>query len=103
MARPKSLSPKYCFHTASGTPRCWVGGRWVTLGIYGSPESRAEHARILAELAAVPITQSIATSSAISKITIDQIILAFWQHAERHYRRADGSNTNELSEYKQVF
>jgi hypothetical protein len=36
-------------------------------------------------------------------LTVNEVILAFWRHAERHYRRADGTTTNELSEYKQVF
>src|SRR5262245_60226406 len=103
MARPRNLSPKYCLHSPSGTARCWFGGRWVTLGKHGSPESHAEHARILAELAASFTARSVAPANGNSKITVDEIVLAFWRHAERHYRRADGTTTNELSEYKQVF
>ena len=51
MARPKNQTPVYKLHSSTGLARCWVNGKWVTLGKYGSPESRAEFARIIAELA----------------------------------------------------
>jgi hypothetical protein len=28
------------------------------------------------------------------------VLLAFWRHAERHYRHADGTPTSEIREYK---
>ena len=51
MARPKNTIPTYRLHKPSGTARCWVAGRWVTLGRYNSPESRAEYARTQAGFA----------------------------------------------------
>ena len=84
MARPKNLSPKYSLHASSGTARCWVGGRWVTLGKHGSPESHAEHARILAGLAAASVATTVAAGRANSKITTDEVLLSFRQHAKRH-------------------
>src|SRR5207237_485735 len=33
-------------------------------------------------------------------ISINELILAFWSHAEQHYRYPDGRSTNELSDYR---
>lgn len=55
MARPKNSVPTYRQHKPTDTARCWLNGGSVTLGKYNSPESRAEYARILAELAVTPI------------------------------------------------
>src|SRR5262245_507711 len=98
MPRPKNTVPGYKHHKPTNTARCWVGGRWVSLGKYDSPESRAEHARILAELAASPAAP--AASRSRSDLSVAEVLLAFWRHAEQHYRRPDGSTTNQLVEYR---
>lgn len=36
-------------------------------------------------------------------MTVNEILLAFWRWAEPHYRRADGTPTNELPQYGQTF
>jgi integrase len=33
-------------------------------------------------------------------VTINELILAFWRYAEQHYRRPDGTHTNELNDYR---
>jgi integrase len=33
-------------------------------------------------------------------LTVNDLILAFWHHAEQHYRRADGTPTHELYDFK---
>jgi integrase len=97
MARPKNPTPNYRrFHDAA---RCWVNGRWVQLGKWDSPESYVEHARILAELAATPAARFVSKSSP----TVNQVLAAFWLHAEQHYRHPDGKPTNELPQYRQTF
>ncbi len=100
MARPKNQTPVYKLHKSTGLARCWVGGKWVTLGKYGSPESRAEFARIVAEIAVAPAPQKISQPDFVP--TVDHVVLAFWKHAEKHYRRPDGTRTQEISEYKQA-
>jgi len=102
MARPKNTVPTYRLHKPSGTARCWVAGRWVTLGKYDSPESRAEYARILAELNVSPNAPQVAGGSA-ADITVNELLLRFWRFAEGHYRRPDGSPTNELPQFRQTF
>jgi len=104
MARPKNQTPTYKLHSSTGLARCWVGGKWITLGKYGTPESRAEFARIIAELATSPaIAATTSTNSASrtnSRITIDELLLAFLAHAEQHYRGADRKPTDEVREIK---
>lgn len=99
MARPKSLVPTYRKHKPSNTARCWAQGRWISLGRWNSPESKAEFARIVAELTASPSAR-VGPASAAS---VNQVLAAFWQHAEQHYRRADGSPSDELSHFRQTF
>jgi integrase len=100
---PRSLSfPTYRHHKPSGqavvTVRTLTGVRRdVYLGAYNSPESRAEYARILAELSVSP--GAVGTPSS-HRLTVDEIILRFLEHAARHYRHADGTPTDQLTEYK---
>ena len=103
MPRPKNLVPAYKLHKPTDTARSWVNGAWLSLGRYNSPESRQAHARLCAELAVgspKPIKQAATASRPATEPTVDEIALAFWKHAEQHYRRADGTNTNELVEYR---
>ncbi len=103
MGRPKNQTPTYNLHKSTGLARCWVGGKWITLGKYGSPESRAEFARVIAELASTPGAPVTPAGQRPVRLTVDQVLVAFWRHAEQHYRRPDGSHTNELPQYKQTF
>jgi integrase len=36
-------------------------------------------------------------------VTVNEVILAFWRWAEAHYRREDGTTTNELGEFRYAF
>ncbi|AMV26103.1 site-specific tyrosine recombinase XerD [Gemmata sp. SH-PL17] len=100
MARPKNQIPTYKLHGTTGLARCWVNGKWVSLGKYGSPESRSEFARILAELATGSALAASAPHRAPKLVTLDELCLAFFKHAQLHYRRADGTVTGEVREFK---
>jgi hypothetical protein len=69
--------------------------RDVLLGKYGTPESQAEYTRVLAEWQAngrrFPQPTAVGPD-----LTVNELILAFWQHAEQHYRRPDGTQTAEI-------
>ncbi|HEY3789888.1 MAG TPA: tyrosine-type recombinase/integrase [Urbifossiella sp.] len=95
MARPKNISPTYRRHRDAA--RCWANGRWIELGKWNSPESKAEFARIVAELAASPATH---ITTHAGSITVNQVLAAFWQHAEQHYRHADKTPTSEVKEVR---
>lgn len=94
MPRPKCPIPTYRRFARNNSARCWVGGRWVYLGPYDSPESRAEFARICAELAAG------AAVAPRTGATVNELVAAFRRHAEEYYRRPDGTTTQEVTEFQ---
>ena len=97
MARRASNIPTYCRHAKSDSARCWVNGKWVQLGRYDSPESRAEFARIVAEGAAQKTGERSGPNPATP---VDEVLLAYWRHAQQYYRSVDGTPTNEPNEIK---
>ncbi|VTR97979.1 unnamed protein product [Gemmata massiliana] len=94
-SRPKP--PTYRLHRPTNTARCWINGAWKSLGAFGSPESHDAFAKVLAEFRASPGAPEILVQRLPGDITVDEVALAFWRHAEQHYRRADGTATNELA------
>ena len=102
MARTKRGTPPAYRRHSSGQACVTVreaGGRRreILLGPWESPESKAEYARILAELAANQgRAHPQAPASAPVSVSVNEVILAFWRHAEQHYRAPDGTPTGEL-------
>ena len=101
MPRPRKSIPSYRLHKPSGnaysdfTDPLTGRRRSVCLGPWDSPQSRAEHARLCAEAAA-------GQPAPAGGLSVSELLLAFLRHAEGHYRRADGSPTDELANYKQA-
>jgi integrase len=106
MAHPKNLVPTYKKHPNSNEARCWVGGRWHTLGRHGSPESIAEFGRICAERRAAAAGTEAGSApqnppkSPGRSPTVNEVLLAFWQYAQVYYRDPDGRSTTEVKEYR---
>jgi hypothetical protein len=91
MSRQQGV-PSYRLHKQSGQaivtlPDGLGNRRDVLLGEYGTPESRAEYARVLAEWETagrrLP-SASTAGKTRQTDLTINELILAFWEHVERH-------------------
>jgi integrase len=102
-----SRVPSYRHHKPSNqavvTIRTATGERKdVYLGEYDSPESKTEYARVIAEQAASPGAALTLTEKGPDP-TVDAVLVAFWAHPQKHYRRPDGTPTQELSEYFQSF
>jgi integrase len=66
----------------------------VSLGRWQSRESKLEHSRIVAEVAAGR------PAGPAGGLTLNELFVAFLTHAEEHYRRPDGTRTNELTNFK---
>ncbi len=105
MPRAQSV-PSYRLHKPSGqavvTIRT-VGGqrRDVYLGLYNSPESRAEYGRLVAEIASTTVPALATSSTSLApRITVNQVLLAFLRYAEQHYRSSGGNATHEVSEIR---
>jgi integrase len=106
MPRPKNRIPPYSHHKPTGQAYVRIpdgagGRRTVYLGEFDSPESRAEYGRIVAELATSPTT-AVQHSADPAALTVNEVLLVYLTFAERHYRRPDGTATNEYAEYKLI-
>jgi hypothetical protein len=91
--RPKNPVPAYSKHPRNDSARCWWGGRWVTLGKYLSPESRAEYARLCAEAGGPPRPDPAAA-------TVAEVLARFRAWCEAYYVRPDGTRTKEVAEFR---
>ena len=74
------------------------GRRDVLLGVYDTPESRVEYSRVIGEWETRG--RRLTADPAPSGLSVNELMLAFLRHAEQHYRRDDGTATNELRDYK---
>lgn len=76
----------------------WLNGQRCYLGEYGSPESYEKYHRLLAEWSAngrhLPV--------AADEITVLELTARFWNHAKVYYVKPDGTQTSEVSNFKQV-
>jgi integrase len=102
MARtPKNTPPSYPKKPHNGQARITIrlpdGRRHdLLLGTFGSPESRAEYRRVLAELESNSGRYRLKEDGSVpSGLTVSELCLRFWQHAEQYYRLADGSPSGE--------
>jgi integrase len=95
--------PSYRLHRQSGqavvTLRDGLGGqRDVLLGKYGSPESRAEYARVIAEWEANG--RRVRKPTAAGDLSVNEVLLHYLRWAEQHYRDPDGGEGRELENIK---
>jgi hypothetical protein len=106
MSGRSRLTPSYRLHKQSGqavvTLTDSVGGRRdVLLGKYDTEESRAAYDRVLAEWRAngrrLP---SRAAEGSAGSLSVNEVILAYWRHAEGYDRHPDGRTTTELTAIK---
>jgi integrase len=105
MPRTRNPIPSYLPHKQSGRARAvWsdqTGTRRFRLlpGPFDSPESRSAFAALVLELDAAPHHAPAADPGGL---TLAQLLLAYLEHAERHYRTPDGRPTSEIYEVKIV-
>ncbi len=98
MARQRKLTPSYLKHKQSGRARAvWtdaLGLRQYRMlpGPYGSTESRTAFAQLELELAASPSL----TTGGDAAVSVNELMLAFLEHADQHYRGPDGNPTDEI-------
>jgi len=78
--------PKYVRHS-SGQARVVIDGKTHYLGRHGSRESRAAYHRLIAEWRG----NGCALPAGDDRLTVNDLVLAYWKHAQDYYRRADGT------------
>ncbi len=94
-------NPSYRLHKPSGQAVVTIDGRDHYLGKLDSPESREKYHRLVAEWMATERTRpGPADAQPVADPLVIEIILAFWRHAEGHYRDPDGTPSEELGNIK---
>ena len=104
VARKKQAIPSYLLHKSSGQARVRCDGRDILLGQYGTEASRIRYGEIIAKIAsgqqvdpmAKPKRGTSSTIEADQGPSVNEIVLAFWKHAEQHYLKR-GKETSEIS------
>ena len=100
MPRLTTCTPSYRRHRSSGQAVVTLNGRDHYLGKYGTPESKAAYKRLMTEWLVnqrqLPIGASDDRSSGV---TINELFLAYWSHAQSHYRK-NGKPTSQLNVIK---
>jgi integrase len=113
MVRKRNAIPTYRHHKASDqafivVPMPDGHRKTIYLGKHNSAASKNEYARIVAELAtspaaAIQLVPPTTRAASLSSMTIAELIKHFWQHAEQYYRRPDGAESSELSDFSLSF
>jgi integrase len=106
MSRKRNDRPTYLRHKASGQARILVYDgdgrrREILLGPYGTAASKIEYERICNQLAAGQPVQH--AERKIPDLTVDELIVHFWEHAKQHYRHPDGRPTSEQAMLSRSF
>jgi integrase len=105
MTRSRKPTPSYLFHKATGRARAvWpdaTGAHVQTLlpGKYDSTESRTAFAQLQLEIEASPLQSPDIRSESVS---VNELMLAYIEHAEQHYRSPEGKPTGETQHVKLV-
>ena len=96
--------PTYRLHKQSGQAVVTIGGRDKLLGPYDTPASREAYNQRVAEWFAVGRSPAALearqdAAAAPEGVNVEQVIAAFWKHAQTHYRRKDGQATGEAENF----
>jgi integrase len=95
MSKRTPRTPSYCLHRATGQAVVRIDGKDHYLGKHGTPESRAEYDRLIAEWLSNGRRQFPADHQGLD-LTVNELILAYWRHVENYYVK-DGAPTSEVS------
>lgn len=101
--------PAYRLHKNSGQAVVTLNSKDHYLGEFGSTESRSEYDRLIAEWLGrgrqpniANLSPSADPSVTVAGGTVEHLLLAYWHHAEIHYRKSDGTPTSELDNIRQA-
>ena len=100
MPRLIHRTPSYRKHRASGRAIVTLDGQDIYLGTFGTQTSQDEYDRVIKEWLANG--RRLPASNGSSDLTIAEMLLRFWEHAQTYYRHPDGTATSEVSNYADV-
>jgi integrase len=97
-----SGTPKYRLHKGSGQALVQINGERIYLGKHGTEESKEKYRRFVAEYLASyskPKPGVAHGGNPLSPVAVNQLILAFWQHAKQRYVK-NGQPTSEIRSFR---
>jgi len=94
--------PKFCHHKASGKAVVTLNGKDFYLGPYDDPESRSRYDALITRWLANGRRLLPHEEEQPDDTTINELVVAFWEHAQNYYRHPDGSPTTEIENYRQA-
>jgi integrase len=97
---PVRRVPKYRCYKPKNLGLVVLDGRQIYLGPYGTPESLTEYHRRVQEHLATRSAAGAAPAVADPAVTVNEIILLFWDRHATHYRHADGTPTGERDNFR---
>jgi integrase len=94
--------PKYRLHKASRRGVVTLDGQDLYCGPYGDPASRETYDRLIAEWLANGRRLHPERQVGPEPLTINELVVSFWDYAEGYYRRTDGSQTSQIECLRQA-
>ncbi len=94
MRIPSVRTPSYRLHKPSGQAVVTIDGKDLYLGKIGTPESRAEYDRLLAEWLCNGRRLAVSTDAVGSDFTINELLVRYFAFADIYYTKA-GKPTRE--------
>lgn len=94
---PEFRVPKLSHHKASGNAVVRLGGKDFYLGPWKSKAAKVEYDRLVAEWL---IGGRVTAQAGATAINVNQVMAAFWDHAEAYYRLPDGTPSKEIASYR---
>ena len=93
-------TPKYCKQKRTSGDMAFVEieSQRIYLGRYDSPQSKQKYHQLMTEWSVSGYKLPVKPD----EITIVELIARFWQHANKYYRKPDGTPTSEIPNFQQA-
>ena len=101
MPRRECKPPTYGLHRATGQARVVINGKSHYLGRYGSPESRVNYARLVAEWEASSGLSSSVSPTTEGDIKVVELVARYLTHVRTYYMK-NGCPTDEQESIRQA-
>jgi integrase len=86
-----SRVPSYRKHKATGQAVVTLNGKDHYLGQHGTKASKTAYDRLISEW----IAGGRALPADNEELSVSELIVLYWRHAQQHYRKPDGTRTSE--------
>jgi hypothetical protein len=96
MPRLIHCQPRLCNDKNSNQAVVRVDGKKLYLGRWDSPEARKNYDRIIGEWLSNGRSLTSANGNSHPALSVNGLLLRYWEHAAKYYVHADGTPTSEL-------